>query len=49
MIIFLCIIYYLSTYIWSIEIDVQKNISPFEIRKQLNEIGIKPGIDKRFY
>lgn len=44
--VFLCIIYYLSTYIWAIEVDVQKNIPPFEIRKQLNSIGIKPGISK---
>ena len=44
--IFLCIIYYLSTYIWAVEIDVQQNIPPFEIRKQLNAIGIKPGIVK---
>lgn len=44
--IFLCIIYYLSTYIWAVEIDVQKNIPPFEIRKQLKAIGIKPGIVK---
>lgn len=43
---FLCIIYYLSTYIWAIEVDVQQNIPPFEIRKQLNSIGIKPGIAK---
>lgn len=44
--VFLCIIYYLSTYIWAIEVDVQQNIPPFEIRKQLNSIGIKPGIAK---
>ncbi len=44
--IFLCIIYYLSTYIWAVEIYVQQNIPPFEIRKQLNAIGIKPGIVK---
>lgn len=43
---FLCIIYYLSTYIWAIEVEVQKNIPPFEIRKQLSSIGIKPGISK---
>ena len=43
---FLCIIYYLSTYIWAIEVEVQQNIPPFEIRKQLNSIGIKPGIAK---
>lgn len=44
--IFLCSIYYLSTYIWAVEVDVQQNIPPFEIRKQLNSIGIKPGIAK---
>lgn len=43
---FLCIIYYLSTYIWVVEVDVQQNIPPFEVRKQLNSIGIKPGIAK---
>ena len=44
---FLCIIYYLSTYIWAVEVDVQQNIPPFEIRKQLNSIGIRPGISKQ--
>ena len=43
---FLCIIYYLSTYIWAVEVDVQQNIPPFEVRKQLNSIGIKPGLAK---
>ena len=32
-VLFLGIIFYLSTYIWSIEVEVQKNIPPFEIRK----------------
>ena len=45
-VLFLGIIFYLSTYIWSIEVEVQKNIPPFEIRKELSEIGIKPGISK---
>ncbi len=45
--IFLAIIYYLSTYIWAIEVDVKQNIPPFEIRKQLNSIGISPGIAKK--
>ena len=44
---FLCIIYYLSTYIWAVEVDVQQNIPPFEIRKQLNSIGVRPGISKQ--
>ena len=46
-VLFLAIIGYLSTYIWSIEVEVQKNIPPFEIRKELNQIGIKPGIAKK--
>lgn len=46
-VLFLGIIFYLSTYIWSIEVEVQKNIPPFEIRKELNQIGIKPGIAKK--
>ena len=45
-VLFLGIIYYLSTYIWAIEVEVQKNISPFEVRKQLSSLGIKPGIAK---
>lgn len=45
-ILFLGIIYYLSTYIWAIEVEVQKNIPPFEVRKQLSSLGIKPGISK---
>lgn len=45
--IFLAIIYYLSTYIWAVEVDVKQNIPPFEIRKQLNSIGISPGIAKK--
>ena len=44
---FYVVLYYLSTYIWAVEVDVQQNIPPFEIRKQLNSIGIKPGIAKR--
>lgn len=47
-VLFLGIIYYLSTYIWSIEVEVQKNIPPFEIRKELKQIGIKPGINKKY-
>lgn len=46
-VIFLGILYYLSTYIWAIQIDTQKNIPPFVIRQELMEIGIKPGIIKK--
>ena len=31
---------------WSIEITTKKNVSPYELRQQLYEIGIKPGISK---
>ena len=46
-VIFLVVLYFLSTYIWAIEITVQNDIPPFEIRKQLEGIGIKPGISKK--
>lgn len=44
--IFLCLIYFLSTYIWAIEIESEKYISPFEIRQALYGLGIKPGLSK---
>lgn len=44
--IFFVVIYFLSNYIWSIDIQTQKNLSPFEIRQQLSSIGIKPGLKK---
>ncbi|EOR26180.1 MULTISPECIES: sporulation protein YqfD [Clostridium] len=43
---FLTILLYLSTYVWSIEINTKKNVSPYELRQQLYSIGIKPGISK---
>ncbi|NME82966.1 sporulation protein YqfD [Clostridium sp. SM-530-WT-3G] len=45
-ILFFVVIYVMSNFIWSIQIDTKNNISPFEIRQQLNEIGIKPGLKK---
>lgn len=45
--VFLIMLFGLSQFIWAIDISVQKNISPFEIRQQLSEFGIKPGITKR--
>lgn len=39
-------LYILSTHIWSIEINTKQNISPYEIRKVLTSIGVKPGIKK---
>ena len=44
---FVAIIFYLSTYIWRIEIETKKNVSPYEIRQDLYNIGIKPGVLKR--
>lgn len=45
--IFLFLLYYFSTYIWNISIVSDKYTAPFEIRQQLKNIGIKPGINKR--
>lgn len=45
--IFLCLIYYLSTYIWAIEIESEKYVSPFEVRQALYGLGIKPGLSKK--
>lgn len=44
--IFFCILYYLSHYLWAVEINTEKYISPYEIRRDLQEFGIKPGIKK---
>ncbi|MEQ8156295.1 MAG: sporulation protein YqfD [Clostridiaceae bacterium] len=45
-VLFFSVIQYLSTYIWSIEINTKKYIAPFEVRRQLEKLGIKPGIKK---
>ncbi|GAB6169644.1 sporulation protein YqfD [Clostridium carnis] len=44
---FLAIIFYLSTYVWRIEIETKKNVSPYEVRQQLYKIGVKPGMKKK--
>ena len=43
---FVSILYYLSTFIWVIEIITDKTLSPYEIRQQLYDYGIKPGLNK---
>ncbi|OOP72172.1 sporulation protein YqfD [Clostridium beijerinckii] len=43
---FFSVIYILSNYIWAIDIETQRNLSPFEVRQQLSSIGIKPGLSK---
>ncbi|WP_411683048.1 sporulation protein YqfD [Clostridium thailandense] len=45
--VFMGVLYYLSTFIWNIEISVDHNLSPYEIRQQLISFGVKPGISKR--
>lgn len=46
-IIFILILYYLSTYIWGIDIVTDKYLSPYEIRHYLDASGIKPGTPKK--
>ncbi|MBE6051635.1 MAG: sporulation protein YqfD [Clostridium sp.] len=45
-IIFVGVLYVLSTRIWSIEINTKENVTPFEIRKELSSLGVTPGISK---
>lgn len=45
-VIFLGILYLLSTYIWSIDIYTDKYLSPYEIRRLLISEGINPGVNK---
>lgn len=45
-ILFFCLIYVLSGYVWSVEINTTKNVSPYEIRKVLYQNGVLPGIKK---
>jgi similar to stage IV sporulation protein len=45
-VLFFVVIFILSNYIWGIDIQTQRNLSPFEIRQQLTSIGIKPGLKK---
>lgn len=44
---FLIVLYILSTYIWGIEIKTGESLPPYEIRSQLSELGVKPGIAKK--
>ena len=45
-VLFLGILYYLSGFLWKIDIETNKYLSPFEIRQQLKELGIVQGIRK---
>ncbi|ENK1242919.1 MULTISPECIES: sporulation protein YqfD [unclassified Clostridium] len=45
--IFSFIIYFMSTFIWDINITSTNGATPYEIRQQLKEYGVKPGINKK--
>lgn len=45
-VLFIGVLYVLSTHIWAIEIDTKENVTPFEIRKELSTLGVTPGIAK---
>lgn len=45
-IIFIGLIYYLSTFIWSVDITTENNVTPYEIRSQLKSVGVIPGVRK---
>lgn len=45
-VLFFGVLYYLSNYIWAIDIQTKENLSPFEVRQELESIGIKPGLKK---
>ncbi|MCH3964684.1 MAG: sporulation protein YqfD [Clostridium sp.] len=44
---FIGIIYYMSTFIWEIQINSDSNLPPYEIRQKLKKSGIVPGINKK--
>lgn len=45
-VIFFSVLYAMSTYIWAIDIQTKDNLTPLEIRQQLAQIGIRPGLKK---
>lgn len=45
-VLFFGVLYYLSNYIWAIDIQTKENLTPFEVRQELASIGIKPGLKK---
>lgn len=46
-VLFMCILYYLSTFIWKIDIVTEKRLSPYELRRELASYGVKEGIRKK--
>ena len=47
-ILFVGILYFLSTFIWNIDIKTEKYIAPYEILEQLSSMGIKRGTNSKF-
>jgi similar to stage IV sporulation protein len=41
------LIYYLSSFVWNIEINTEHYISPYELRRQIAGFGITPGLRKK--
>ena len=41
------LIYYLSSFVWNIEINTEQYISPYELRQQIAGFGITPGLKKK--
>ncbi|MCJ7690473.1 MAG: sporulation protein YqfD [Clostridiaceae bacterium] len=46
-ILFASIIYYLSTFVWNIDINTERYISPYELRNQIKGFGVIPGLRKK--
>jgi len=46
-ILFGSMLYYLSTFVWNIEINTENYISPYELRNQIKSFGIRPGMRKK--
>lgn len=45
-VLFIGIIYYLSTFIWNVKINSEEGLPPYVIRQQLKSYGISSGINK---
>lgn len=43
---FLGIVYFLSGFVWGVEVDENKFVSPYEVRKSVYSLGAKPGVRK---
>ena len=46
-ILFVSLIYYLSSFVWNIDISTENYISPYELRHQIANFGVKPGLRKK--